>query len=275
MCFFTSQSVSAEDIARKYGRGMKRVDAVRQELAARERADRKRYTAGEKLKVNIYDYHLSDGMYVSPAYSEPYTVIVSGSDELQVMRWGLIPHTATVEAKERYDKENLYKNAKAENLFSSWPWRMLWQHNRCVIPVTGFFEPHYDENGRNQPYYIQMKNGGIFSVAALYDSWNDPDTGKHLLSFVMITVPASPKLREVHNGGAHPFRMPLILPDNQVEGWLNPEMTEEIEVAGYLVTPDDRELETWPVRKKFNYGDPFDPSIIDRVITGPEQSKLF
>lgn len=275
MCFFTSQGVIAEEIARKYGRGMDVVNAVRRTLAARERLDRRRAATGEKLKANIYDYHLSDGMYVSPAYSEPYTVIVSGSDELQVMRWGLIPRTATVEAKERYEKENLYKNAKAENLFSSWPWRMLWQYNRCIIPVTGFFEPHYDEDGRNRPYYIQMKGGGLFSIAALYDQWNDPRTDWQLLSFVMITVPASPMLREVHNGGAHPFRMPLIIPDKRVAGWLDPEMTEEKDVAEYLVTPSDTLLETWPVRKKFNYGDPFDPSIIDRVESEERQPKLF
>lgn len=275
MCFFTSQSVRAEEIAGKYGRGMKIVDAARRTLAAKERLDRSRYAAGEKVKADFYSYHLSDGMYVSPAYSEPYTVIVSGSSELQVMRWGLVPHTATVEAKERYAKENLFKNAKSENIFTSWPWRLLWRYNRCIIPVTGFFEPHYTENGRNQPYYIQMKGGGIFSVAALYDSWNDPHTGESLLSFVMITVPASPKLREVHNGGAHPFRMPLIIPDDRVEGWLDPGMTGEEKIATYLVTPDDSGIETWPVRKKFNYGDPFDPSIIDPVKSEDAQPKLF
>lgn len=275
MCFFTSQSVRAEEIAVKYGRGMKMVDAVRRSLAVKERAARNRYAAGEKVKANIYDYHLSDGMYVAPAYSEPYTVIVSGSDELQVMRWGLIPRTATRESKERYDRENLFKNAKSENLFTAWPWRTLWEYNRCVIPVTGFFEPHYTADGKNQPYYIQMKDGGIFSIAALYDSWNDPETGHTLLSFVMITVPASPKLRKVHNGGAHPYRMPLILSGDRVEGWLNPAMTEEDAVAAYLETPDDSALETWPVRKKFNYGDPFDPSIIDPVSPEGTQTKLF
>ena len=205
MCFFTSQHMQAEDIARKYGRRTDRVDAARLMLADKEHEAR--LSADTGGRTAIYDYRLNEGMYVSPAYAAPYTVIVNGSDQLQVMRWGLVPHSATLTEKERYEREHMYKNAQAEHLFTSWPWRKLWRQRRCIIPVTGFFEPHYDESGLSRPYYIQRTDGGLFSIAGLYDEWPDTENGNTLLSFVMITISANPMLREIHNGGAHPFRM--------------------------------------------------------------------
>lgn len=182
----------------------------------------------------------------------------------------MIPYTASEASKERFDRQNLYKNAQAEHLFTTWPWRTLWSKKRCVVPVTGFFESHYGPDGKSWPYYIQRRDGGLFAIAALYDEWSDPRTGGRLLSFVSITIAANPLLQKVHNGGLNPYRMPLILPDDQVAGWLDPRGVQSADVRRFLVTPDDAEFEAWPVRKKFNYGDPYDPSIIDRVQPGTE-----
>lgn len=274
MCFFTSQHMQAEDIARKYGRRTDRVDAARLMLADKEHEAR--LSADTGGRTAIYDYRLNEGMYVSPAYAAPYTVIVNGSDQLQVMRWGLVPHSATLTEKERYEREHMYKNAQAEHLFTSWPWRKLWRQRRCIIPVTGFFEPHYDESGLSRPYYIQRTDGGLFSIAGLYDEWPDPESGNTLLSFVMITISANPMLREIHNGGAHPFRMPLILPDERAEGWLDSSTERQEEVERYLVTPDDKDFEAWPVGKRFNYGNPYDPAKTEREeIRTPKQAFIF
>ena len=274
MCFFTSQHMQAEDIARKYGRRTDRVDAARLMLADKEHEAR--LSADTGGRTAIYDYRLNEGMYVSPAYAAPYTVIVNGSDQLQVMRWGLVPHSATLTEKERYEREHMYKNAQAEHLFTSWPWRKLWRQRRCIIPVTGFFEPHYDESGLSRPYYIQRTDGGLSSIAGLYDEWPDTENGNTLLSFVMITISANPMLREIHNGGAHPFRMPLILPDERAEGWLDSSTERQEEVERYLVTPDDKDFEAWPVGKRFNYGDPYDPAKTEREeIRTPKQAFIF
>ena len=80
-------------------------------------------------------------------------------------------------------------------------------------------------------------------------------------------------LREIHNGGAHPFRMPLILPDERAEGWLDSSTERQEEVERYLVTPDDKDFEAWPVGKRFNYGDPYDPAKTEREeIRTPKQA---
>ena len=66
MCFFTSQHMQAEDIARKYGRRTDRVDAARLMLADKEHEAR--LSADTGGRTAIYDYRLNEGMYVSPAY---------------------------------------------------------------------------------------------------------------------------------------------------------------------------------------------------------------
>ena len=87
MCFFTSLSANAAAVAKRYSKQLDIIEAARQVLA------------------------------------EPQCVIVSGSDKLQVMQWGLIPRTAKPEDIQRYDRENLFKNARAETLFEKWPSR--------------------------------------------------------------------------------------------------------------------------------------------------------
>ena len=61
MCFFTSQHMQAEDIARKYGRRTDRVDAARLMLADKEHEAR--LSADTGGRTAIYDYRLNEGMY--------------------------------------------------------------------------------------------------------------------------------------------------------------------------------------------------------------------
>lgn len=274
MCFFTSQNKRAEELARRYGRGMDVVEAARLILAERELEEREMQERNPAHKTDIYAVRLNDGMFVSPAYAEPFSVIVSGSDQLRVMRWGLIPRSATAEMRARYAKRNLFKNARAENLFDTWPWKQV-LHNRCIIPVTGFFEPHRFPDGRKQYFYIHRRDADLFSIAGLWDRWTDPAGGGQIETFVMITIAANEKLRWVHNGGNNPFRMPLIIPQEQVGTWLSPATRSREEIARFLKTPPDEDIVVWPVRRNFQQGDPYDPAIIKQVPPLEQDPGLF
>ena len=266
MCFFTSLSVNAAAVAKKYGKQLDIIEAARQILAEQEEEERAKQEHDPKHKVSFYDIHLSEEVYVIPAYAEPHCVIVSGSDELQVMQWGLIPRTAKPEDVERYDRQNLFKNARAETLFEKWPWLMLWAHNRCIIPVTGFFEPHRLPDRKTQYYYLSLRGKEIFSIAGLWDDWTNPQSGEKMLSFVLITTEANVMMRKIHNGGNNPFRMPKILTPEQERLWLDPALTSKEEVAELLTVFPEEEMTAWTVRKRFNYGDPFDEGIIEPIL---------
>ena len=123
MCFFTSLSANAAAVAKRSSKQLDIIEAARQILAEQEQEERARQEAAPEHKVSVYDIRLAEDIYVIPAYAEPHCVIVSGSEELQVMQWGLIPRTAKPEDAQRYDRENLFKNARAETLFEKWPSR--------------------------------------------------------------------------------------------------------------------------------------------------------
>lgn len=265
MCFFTSLATNVAAVAEKYGKQQDIVEAARQILAEQERNARTRQDTGLGRRMSVYDVRLAENIYVIPAYAEPHCVIVSGSEELQVMQWGLIPRTAKPGDAQRYDRKNLFKNARAETLFEKWPWRMLWQHNRCIIPVTGFFEPHRLPNGRAQYYYTTLKDQEIFSIAGLWDEWMHPQSGEKVLSFVLITTEANAMMRKIHNGGNNPFRMPKILSSEQEHLWLDPTIVSKNAVTDLLSVYPEKEMRAWPVRSKFNYGDPYDDGIIEPV----------
>lgn len=209
MCFNSSNNKRAEQIARKYGRKTNVIE-IFQEIMEEKRRN------GEILD-------LTDGAYNIPAYSSPYVSIVTESDELQSMRWGLIRATTrdwkTVIDK---DRKNWNKNARAENISAKWPYK-----KRCIIPCTGFFEWHENESGRKEPYYIHLPEDEVFSVGGLWDEWINPETGEAIHSYVMITTEANELMRQVHNSGLNPFRMPFILRKETEEVWLDSKLPLE------------------------------------------------
>lgn len=84
--------------------------------------------------MSVYDVRLAENIYVIPAYAEPHCVIVSGSEELQVTQWGLIPRTAKPGDTQRYDRENLFKNARARRFSRS-------GRGGCCGSITGASSP--------------------------------------------------------------------------------------------------------------------------------------
>ena len=86
-----------------------------------------------------------------------------------------------------------------------------------------------------------------------------------MLSFVLITTEANAMMRKIHNGGSNPFRMPKILTSEQERLWLDPTIVSKEAVTDLLTVYPEEEMTAWPVRPKFNYGDPYDEGIIEPV----------
>ncbi len=83
---------------------------------------------------------------------------------------------------------------------------------RCLAPADGFYE--WQKTGqRKQPYYITMKDGGPFAIAALWEHWEGAD-GSVLESCTLLTTEPNEKLADIHN------RMPVILHPEDYNLWL-------------------------------------------------------
>jgi putative SOS response-associated peptidase YedK len=153
---------------------------------------------------------------VAPTDPVPVVRARHGQREGLLMRWGLVPFFCNG-VPPKYSTIN----ATIEKLASNPCWRGPWQREqRCVMPALGFYEWHLHPDGRKQPFYIQLADQEMFCFAGLWDSSRSSD-GSQLLSCALITMQGNALMHELHNTGAHPFRMPAILAREDIPRWLH------------------------------------------------------
>lgn len=141
------------------------------------------------------------------------------SRQLQLFRWGFSPSFAS----------NLIINARGETVEKKATFKKSFYNRRCLIPADGFFEWMNTEAGKIK-HQISLKNTSLFSLGGIYDTFTD-NSGNKILSFCIITVPATQKLKPLHH------RMPVILSPEQEETWLNPE-EKRITILKKCLFPD-------------------------------------
>src|SRR3990170_4599325 len=84
-------------------------------------------------------------------------------NKLELMKWGLIPSWAK-------DQNIGYKmiNARSETITQ----KKSFKSKRCLIPSEGFYE--WDKKGGSRkPYRFYMKDDSVFSMAGLWDEWEN------------------------------------------------------------------------------------------------------
>ena len=148
-------------------------------------------------------------------------VIITNRREMQLVRWGLLPHWAK---EARFGGKTI--NARAESVASKPSYRGPFRYRRCLVPATGFYEWLATPEGKI-PYHIRLKSGEVFGMAGLYDTWTDAE-GNELRTCAIITTEANELMAPIHN------RMPVILLPEDEERWLDPDMTEPEEIVSLL-----------------------------------------
>src|SRR5688572_29790530 len=121
----------------------------------------------------------------------PVLMLRDGKRVLERMRWGLIPnfHRGTI----KQHKLSTY-NTRSEGVETARTFRNIWKKNRCLIPVSGFYEwyhaPEASKGTPPQPYYFTAADGSPgLAIAGIFDRWNDPEQGgRELLSCSMMTT---------------------------------------------------------------------------------------
>lgn len=104
-------------------------------------------------------------------------------------------------------------NARGETLQTKPIFKNRYINNRCIIPVSGFFEWQKDGN-KKVKHLIKTKDNKIFPLAGLYGNFKDK-LGNDYTGFVIITTVANEIIRPIHE------RMPVILDKEGVDIWIN------------------------------------------------------
>jgi putative SOS response-associated peptidase YedK len=201
-------------------------------------------------------------------------------------RWGLIPSWAKDPTI-----GNRMINARAETISEKPAFRKAFMQRRCLIPADGFFE-WKKLDGRKIPYYIFSSSGKPMSFAGLWESWYPveiryhgsaeapeekeekkrgiakpsyhrgaetharydnmkplseyPSKQKPLHTFTIITTQANERLKELHD------RMPVIIPPDKRELWLNPAIKDINLLLDLLIPLPEKELDFYEVSRIVN-----------------------
>ena len=151
-----------------------------------------------------------------------------GARTLGTFRWGLIPWYA---ASPRVAAKHI--NARAETVASKPAFKDSFARRRCIIPADGFYEWERLESGGKLPHYIRSEDGTPLALAGLWASWRDPD-GERITTCTIITTKPNDLVERLHD------RMPVVLPGDSWDRWLDPEYSDEPGLRSLLAAPPSR-----------------------------------
>ncbi|WP_255466206.1 SOS response-associated peptidase [Pedobacter sp. SYP-B3415] len=154
---------------------------------------------------------------------------IGGVDAIHMIRWG-------------YNDNLGYNtlNARSEDVFEKRSFKQAIFEGRCIVPLTGFFEPH-EHLKKKFPYFVKPVNTDFFMVGGIFRAY---DSGEFGLS--ILTTAPNPLMARVHNQAQ---RMPLILPYERMEDWLTPKLDKE-QIRKLMVPLPEEFMTAHPVRKE-------------------------
>ena len=180
-----------------------------------------RFTLSKPVKVIADLFQLADPPEILPpryniAPGQAVAVIALKSDGVRrgmaMLKWGLIPRWAdTPHSGPRPI------NARADSLGKP-TFREAFRQRRCLIPADGFYE--WQKVGKvKQPIHFRMFDDSVFAFAGMWEVWTD---GTHKqITCCTITTEANELVGQYHD------RMPVILPPEAYEAWLDTDIREK------------------------------------------------
>lgn len=149
--------------------------------------------------------------------------------QLRLLRWGLVPSWAKTPGRPII-------NARAETLTTKPSFRAAAARRRCLVPANGYFEwqSPASGSGSKQPWFLSAGEGdAVIALAGISEVWRVPDApadegGPWLLTCAIVTRSAPDALGEIHD------RMPVVVPPDRWDAWLDPRTTDPASIDGLL-----------------------------------------
>ncbi|MBB1484893.1 SOS response-associated peptidase [Tessaracoccus sp. MC1865] len=150
--------------------------------------------------------------------------------KLVPLKWGLVPSWS-----KSPDGGARLINARVETVAEKPSFRKAASARRCLLPALGYYEwRSEDVAGKKkpvkQPYFLSPPSG-LMVMAGLYEFWKGPDGW--LSTTTIITTEATDELGWVHD------RMPMVVPRDSWDDWLDPAFTDAQAAVAMLTAPLD------------------------------------
>lgn len=179
--------------------------------------------------IDIPDDAWHPSYKIKPTQTAP-VIVGHSTPAIAKQRWGLLPHWMQQRGKAQI-------NAKAETVAEKPMFRDAMRKSRCIVLADGFYEP----KGQTQPrpwYFFQDEGESLMGFAGIY-TFSELGTADSA-SFAILTTRPSKDVALVHD------RMPVILPMDDWETWLNQDLSPPALEQFYQPEVSPR-LKSWPV----------------------------
>ena len=113
----------------------------------------------------------------------------------QAMPWGFV----------KWDDKGRIINARQETVASSPFFKSSFEHHRCIVLASGFYE--WDKN--KERYLIRLKDQAVQYMAAVYQVKDGQQ------AFAILTQAAQPDFEPIHN------RQPVFLKRSEIDSYLS------------------------------------------------------
>ena len=193
------------------------------------------------------------------APSQPILAVANDKpDHYDHFLWGLIPSWA----KDPKIGQQLC-NARAETIAEKNSFKNAYRRRRCLIPASGFYEWKLNADGKTkQPMYIRRRDDRPFSLAGLWETWQD-DAGNEIRSATIITTRPNELMATMHD------RMPVILQEKDQQRWLDRAEHQAGDFDDLLVPYPQELMEAYPVSKQVNSPRNEGPDLIKPIDVQP------
>lgn len=139
---------------------------------------------------------------------------------LEISNWGI---------KFKSDSPLIF-NSRIETISEKPYWKKLFDKNRCLVPMTGFYE--WKKSGKKKiPYRIFLPEEELFFVPALSTNINN----QKFIS--LVTTEPNSFMKEIHH------RMPVIIQKDQIKNFFENDVLTNIELCKPLADSAHMDLE--------------------------------
>src|ERR1700730_4792287 len=186
---------------------------------------------------------------IAPTQPVPVVILDQGARHFRLMRWGLIPSWVKDPRK-----ITLMINARSETVENKPAFKNAMRRRRCLIPADGYYEWQVVA-GRKRPLFIHRRDGGLFGLAGLAETWIGPN-GEELDTVAIVTAPASADLAVLHH------RVPVTISPPDFGRWLDCRTHDAETVMALLTAPKEGEFVWHEISTRVNHADNDDAQLI-------------
>lgn len=178
--------------------------------------------ADTKITLDYNALNLTWDKHVFPYAKAPVITKYSNQYSLRLMSYSLVPSWSKT-AKPKFTTYNARldrpakQSDKLELIYEAPTWRQPFRSQRCIVPLSGFFESCREgSHTGNIVKFSNQNESDLLFAAGVYDKWTDRSTGEVIDSFAILTDDPVPFILEVGHD-----RQPVFLNLDNAYKWLD------------------------------------------------------